>query len=116
MVEQKDYLQAIKRYLPKIHRRIKYLTCALVALVISDGLTSYFLVRDGLVRGENPFLQTLVGERNFLNIKVAGALLCAFILWDIYKRRPRMALISSLCFVGLYTGIVYWNLFVFFTA
>ena len=115
MAEQVSHIQSIKGYFAGA-RRMKCLLGILIALVISDGLISYFGVTQGLAREGNPFLQTLVGERNFLLIKVAGALLGAFILWDIHKTRPKMALISSYCFVGLYTGIVIWNLFVFFNA
>mgnify|MGYP006910657607 CR=1 FL=1 len=49
-------------------------------------------------------------------IKVVGAFLCALILWDIYKHWPRLALVSTSCFVVLYGGIVLWNLGIFFTA
>ena len=94
-------------------RRMKYLLLTLIALVVSDGLISQFIVRHGLGREGNPFLQTFVSEGNFLLIKLAGALLCALILWNIYKTRPRVALISTLSFVILYTGILYWNLGVF---
>lgn len=97
-------------------RRIKYLFLILIALVVSDGLISQFLVRHGLGREGNPFLQTFVSEGNFLLIKLAGALLGALILWDVYKTQPRVALISTLSFVVLYTGIVFWNLGVFFLA
>ena len=93
--------------------RMAYLILMLVFLVSVDGLISQFLVKHGLGREGNPFLQTFVNEENFLLIKLAGALLCAFILWDIYKRRPRLALISTLIFVILYTGIVFWNLGIF---
>ena len=105
----------LKSYFAGIHR-IKYPLGALIALIVLDGLISQFLIAHGLGREGNPFLQNLVGERSFLAIKVVGALICAFILWDIYKRRPKMALIASLCFVGLYAGIVAWNFSVFFTA
>ena len=97
-------------------RRIKYLLLLIIALVVSDGLISQFLVRHGLGYESNPFLQTFVNEENFLLIKLAGALLGALILWDVYKTRPRVALISTLSFVILYTGIVFWNLGVFFLA
>ncbi len=97
-------------------RAMNYLLSALVALVVSDGLISQFLVRSGLGREWNPFLETLVGEWNFLVIKVLGVLLSAVILWDIYKRRPNLAVITTLCFIVLYSGIVLWNLFVFFVA
>lgn len=93
---------------------MSYLLGALIALVVSDGLLSNFLVRAGLGREGNPFLETLVGEGIFIVIKVFGVLLCALILWDIYKRRSKLAVITTLCFVVLYAGIVLWNLYVFF--
>ena len=93
---------------------MKYLLGALIALVVSDGLISHFVVAHGLAYEGNPFLQPLVGEQSFLVIKVVGALLCALILWNIYKRRHQMSVISSWCFVGFYAGIVTWNLYVFF--
>ena len=115
MTEQTGRIKAIKGYFAG-DLRFKCLLGALIALVVLDGVISYFGVSQGLAREGNPFLQTLVGERNFMLIKAAGAMLGAFILWDIHKTRPRMALISSYCFVGLYTGIVAWNLAVLFTA
>jgi hypothetical protein len=85
-------------------------------LVVSDGLISQFLTKYGLGREGNPFLRTFVNEGSFLPLKVAGALLAALILWDVYRKRPRLALISSLVFVALYTGIMFWNLLVYFTG
>lgn len=93
---------------------MRYLLGALIALVVSDGLISHFLVRYGLAREANPFLETLAGEWNFLVIRVLGVLLCAVILWDIYKHRPKLALITSLCYVVFYAGLVLWNFCVFF--
>lgn len=97
-------------------RRIRCLLGTVFALVVADGLISNFLVTHGLAREWNPYLQTLVIDDNFLLIKVAGALLCTLILWDIYKKRPQMAMISTLCVVVLYTGLLYWSLGVFFVA
>ena len=97
-------------------RRIRCLLGTVFSLVIADGLISNFLVTHGLAREWNPYLQTLVIDDNFLLIKVAGALLCTLILWDIYKKRPQMAMISTLCIVVLYTGLLYWNLGVFLVA
>jgi hypothetical protein len=97
-------------------RRMKYILLSLVMLVLTDGLISQFLTKYGLGHEGNPFLRTFVNEESFLLLKVAGALLAALILWDMYRKRPRFALISSLVFVGLYTVIVFWNLFVYFTG
>jgi hypothetical protein len=77
--------------------------------VVADGLLTQFLIDGGLAREGNPFLQPLVGDVGFIILKVAGALLCAFILWDIYRRFPRVAVIATWCFVAGYGVIVLWN-------
>lgn len=88
---------------------MKYLLGSLVILVVSDGLLTNFLVNGGLAREGNPFLQTIVGDLGFIILKAVGVLLCAFILWDIYRRYPRLALVSTWCFVIGYGVIVLWN-------
>lgn len=94
--------------------RFTYMLLALVALVILDGIITNLLVRGGLAWEGNPFLRTIVGGGNFLLIKTAGALLCALILWDIHRHWQRVALASITCFIAVYTGIVIWNLSIFF--
>ena len=89
---------------------MKYLLGFLVVFVIADGLLTNLLVRDGLAREGNPFLQPLVGEAGFIVLKAVGVLLAALILWDIYRRFPRVALISTWGFVVFYGAIVLWNL------
>ncbi len=95
---------------------MKYLLGLLVGFEILDGIMSHLLIRGGLGREGNPFLQPLVGELNFIILKVVGGLLCTLILWDIYKRHPRVALISTSCFLAFYVVIVFWNLGVFLVA
>ena len=97
-------------------RQIQYILVTLVTLVVADGIVSQFLVSYGLGREWNPFLQTLVEQDYFPLIKLAGALLCALILCDMHKNRPRAALATSLFFVVLYTVIVYWNLGIYLAA
>ena len=89
---------------------MKYLLGLLVFFVITDGLLTNLLVNDGLAREGNPFLQPIVGDVGFIILKVVGALICAFILWDVYRRFPRVALVCTLCFAVCYGGIVFWNL------
>lgn len=88
---------------------MRYLLGLLVILVVADGLLTRFLVDGGLAREGNPLLQSFVGENGFIILKAVGALLCALILWDIYRRYPKLALISTLCFVVFYSGILVWN-------
>ena len=90
------------------HKMI-YLLIALVGLVIMDGVLTEFLVGKGLAREANPFLQPLVGDIGFMIIKVVGALLCAFILWDVHRRYPNVAKITTTIAVIGYTAIVLWN-------
>ena len=97
-------------------RQISCLLGAMFALVVADGLITNFLMIHGLGREWNPLLQTFVGGESFLQIKVAGAFLSVVILWEIYKKRPQTATIGSFCILIFYTGIVYWNLFVFLLA
>jgi len=93
---------------------MRLLLGTLTALVVSDGLISRFLVAHGLAYEGNPFLQTWIEKDIFLVIKIVAAFFTALILWDMYRRHPRLSFISTLCFVMSYTGIVFWSLFVFF--
>ncbi len=95
---------------------MKYLLGLLVVFVFADGLLTRFLIDGGLAREGNPLLQPLVGETGFLVLKAVGALLCAFILWDVYRRFPKVAMIATWCFVVVYGAILLWNSSVFILA
>jgi len=92
---------------------LKYLLGLLILLNIADGLITHVLTQAGMGREGNPFLAGIVGETGFMIIKVVGVFVCALILWDVYRRHPRLALVSTLCFVIGYAGIVLWNLSLF---
>ena len=95
-------------------RQFICLLIILVALVISDGLISQFLIRSGIGSEGNPFLMSWVTEPYFIVIKIVGAFLCALILWDIYKHWSKLAIFACSVFVILYAGILIWNIAVFF--
>ena len=97
-------------------RQVRNLLGVLIAVVVADGLLSHFLITHGIGREANPFLQPFIDDTNFLFIKVAGALLSSLVMWGTYKKHPGITLTSILCFVALYTGILYWNLAVFFAS
>lgn len=88
---------------------MKYLLGFFMGFEILDGVISHFLIRNGLAREGNPLLTPLVGEVNFLIIKVVGAFICALILWDIYRRLPKVALIATSFIVVFCAGVVVWN-------
>jgi hypothetical protein len=105
-------LKIIKSYFTGI-RSIGYPLVLLIFLVIADAPITNYLVGQGTVHELNPILRNLVGTHSFWVIKVIGALLCVLILWDIYRRHPKLALISSWCFVVAYLGIIIWNVSLF---
>jgi len=98
------------------NNKMKYLLITLVAFVILDGLLTELLLDRGVAWESNPFLQPLVGDVGFMILKVVGAALCAFILWDIYKRFPRVAVIATWIAVVGYGVIVVWNSSLFLLA
>ncbi len=94
---------------------MKNLLILLVGLEIWDGVLTYLLVSNGVGQESNPFLQPMVLGGSFLVLKICGGILAVFLLWIIYTRRPRAALICTVFFVVLYTVIVAWNATLFFT-
>jgi hypothetical protein len=88
---------------------MKYLLGLMVIFIILDGILTQFLVTGGLARESNPFLQPIVGETGFIILKIVGALLCAFILWDVYKRFRTIAIVAAWIAVIGYGAIVAWN-------
>lgn len=90
-------------------KKIICLLITLVSFVVLDGLLTEYLVPSGKVREANPFLEPLVGQTGFMVLKIIGALLCAFILWDVYRRFPRVATIAAWIAVIGYGIIVIWN-------
>jgi len=94
-------------------KRMKYLLGVLVSFVILDGLVTEWLVGGGQAREANPLLEPLVGDIGFMLLKVVGALLCTLILWDVYRRFPRIAIGATWCFVAAYGLILAWNSSIF---
>ena len=97
-------------------RSIRNLLVILFALVVADGVISNFLIAQGLGRELNPFLRILMVQGNFLMLKVVGAALSTFLLWNIYRNRPHISATVIVGLVIVYTGIVYWNVFAYFIA
>ena len=88
---------------------LKYLLGLLVLLNIADGVLTNALIGLGKGREGNPLLVNVVGEPGFIVIKVLGALLAVFLLWDISRRHPRLARVATTGCLTLYGGIVAWN-------
>jgi len=86
-----------------------YLLIILVCLVVLDGVITEYLINGGGGNEGNPLLESLVGEPAFMILKAVGAVFCAFVLFDIHKRMPKIAMITTCVAVAAYFGIVIWN-------
>lgn len=93
--------------------RFPYLLALLVGLVLADGLMTEFLIAGGLGQEGNLFLHGILGSGNLIALKAVGATVSAVILWDVHRRHPGLAFAATLAFIAVYTGIVYWSIFVF---
>ena len=106
---------AIRRVLMQGGRKkIIYLLIILVCLVVLDGLITEYLIDGGNASEANPFLESLVGEPAFMILKVVGALFCAFVLFDVYRRFPKTATVTTWIAVAGYFAIVLWNVSLIF--
>ncbi len=108
---------AIRQLLTQGNRKkIIYLLLILVCLVVLDGVLTEYLIDGGNASEANPFLEELVGEPTFMILKVAGALFCALVLFDIHRRFPKTAMVTTWIAVGGYFAIVVWNTSLIFLA
>ena len=95
------------------HRTVRYTLYVLFGIIVADGLLSHFLVTNGYGLEANPLMAPLIGEGSFLTIKISAAFLATLFLWIKYNTRPRLVYRITVVALGLYTTIVYWNLFTF---
>jgi len=98
------------------NRTVRYILYVLFGIIVADGLLTQFLVTGGYGIEANPLMAPLVGGESFLTIKISAAFLATLLLWIKYNTRPRLVYTIAVVALGLYTTIVYWNLFAFALA
>ncbi|MFC2006584.1 DUF5658 family protein [Chloroflexota bacterium] len=107
-----DILKVPRRFVIKSHT-MRLMLYTLFALIVADGLITQFLVTTGHALEVNPFLRAWAGQELFLAIKVSGAFLATLLLWIKYDKYPKLVNTITGVFLILYTGVIFWNLFVF---
>ena len=90
----------------------KFMLYTLFGLIVADGLVTQFLVTNGHASEVNPFVEALIYKDLFLATKILSAFLVTSLLWIKYKVHPDLIYRAVAVFVAVYTGIVYWSLFV----
>jgi hypothetical protein len=99
----------IKKITDNGKKKILILLITLVTFVILDGFLTQYLVPTGAAKEANSFLAPMIGKSSFIIVKIVGALLCAFILWDVHRRHQKLATIAAWVAVVGYGLIVVWN-------
>jgi len=79
------------------------------ALIMADALITQFYAGGGYVREGNPLMARLVTDGRFICFKLAGAALCALLLWLLARRFPRLASAAALSVAVFYGLILIWN-------
>jgi len=103
----------VPKFLHIESRTVRYTLYVLFGIIVADGLLTQFLVTGGYGLEANPLMAPLVGGDSFLAIKISAAFLATLLLWIKYNTRPRLVYRIAVVALGLYTTIVYWNLYVF---
>lgn len=83
----------------------------MLGLAWADAVITGFIVKNGYAAEANPIIRGHVTESNFGIIKIIGTLLALLVLWDVFRRHPKTALVFSQIFVAFYTIIVWWNVY-----
>jgi hypothetical protein len=89
---------------------LKYILAILIFMVIADGVLTNILIQKDIASEANPFLVNIAGNSGLIILKIVGVTLAVVILWDIYRRSPRLSFWVSSVFLAAYSGIVAWNL------
>lgn len=77
--------------------------------MLLDTVATHFMVSRGFVSEGNPIMAVLLKSGQFVPFKVSGLLLCAVLLWMVYRRYPRLAVYSVLGSSLICAGILFWN-------
>ncbi|HSW57298.1 MAG TPA: DUF5658 family protein [Dehalococcoidales bacterium] len=76
---------------------------------MADGFLTNILIQKGIAFEGNPFLVSIAGTHSLIWLKSLGVLIAVVILWDIYRRSPRLSFWASSAFLLVYICIVAWN-------
>jgi hypothetical protein len=79
-----------------------------------DGMMTQVFVGRGLVKEANPLMAPLVSGGSFLPLKLLGIAVLLILLWILYKRFPKMAVVAASSVCALSAVLIIWNFMVFF--
>lgn len=92
---------------------MNYLLTMMGGLELFDGVFTDILVGNSHVQEGNPLMAPLIAQGSFLPLKIVGFLVCAFLLWRLHRRFPRLAIAATSGIIMFYGAVNIWNLSVF---
>jgi hypothetical protein len=81
----------------------------LACAMLLDTFATQAMVTRGIVSEGNPAMAALVASGRFVAFKVAGALICAGLIWAVYRRFPCLALLSAMGSLLITSVVLLWN-------
>jgi hypothetical protein len=88
---------------------IKVGLALMAVFCLTDAFATQFFVSRGYVREGNAFAVQLVANGQFVWLKAVGLAACLVLLWQLYKRFPRLASATAMMASLFYVGVLLWN-------
>ena len=91
-----------------------FLLAMMVQLQLWDGIITQAFVTHGLAAEGNRIAAHLIGQGNYLPLKIAGILVCLALLWVVGRRYPALAKLTASIVCIFYLAVIVWNFLVVF--
>jgi len=92
-----------------------FLLAMMAQLQLWDGIITQAFVTGGLATESNRVAAHLLGQGNYLPLKIAGILLCLALLWVVGRRFPALAKLTASVVCIFYLAVIVWNFLVLFS-
>ena len=93
-----------------------FLLAMMAQLQLWDGIITQAFVSSGLAKESNRLSAHLLGQGNYLPLKIAGAVLCLALLWVVGRRYPALAKLTASVVCIFYLAVIAWNFLVVFSS
>jgi len=93
-----------------------FLLTMMAQLQLWDGVITQAFVSSGLAKEGNRVSAHLLGQGNYLPLKIAGSLLCLALLWVVGRRYPALAKLTASVVCIFYLAVIAWNFLVVFSS
>ena len=93
-----------------------FVLAMMAQLQLWDAIITQAFVMSGLATESNRVAAHLLGQGNYLPLKIAGSLLCLALLWVVGRRYPALAKLTASVVCIFYLAVIAWNFLVVFSS